>query len=426
MLDLLNKTWRPILILLAALGFFLGGYFYYYEGGGYDAPEEAKIPFEEILRPSSNFTTFTEVPRIQRGMLLMDGAHRNAFTKGEISSLLSRVSDRGYDIEFVDRRAELDEKLRAADSFAVIVPRVPYSRAEADTIERFVGKGGKLLFVADPARRSEMNSLAQRFGIAFQPDYLYNMVEHDINFQNIFIRDFFSDELTRGLGQIVLYTAGSIKSSETGLAFTDENTRSSMVERIEPFFPIVKAGNGQVVAIHDLTFMIPPQNGILDNDRLVSNIADYLTDSRRQFEVADFPHFFKGDVDILLGRAALFDVGTDVKGMLSDFQIASEVRGFEDLSRDTVFFGLYEDSPGVAQYLEVAGIQVNGTLRTPFTPHIATGDTAIILLNRTQERHVLVVLGNSKGALRDMVGRLVSGRFRLGLVSELLGVYRSP
>ena len=439
MLGLLSKTWRPLLLLLVALAFFLGAYFFHYRGS-YDPPTTVEIPFESIGMPSSSFSSFTEVPTVQRGMLLVDGAHRNNFTKGEISALLSRVTDRGYDIEFIgepsqfrgfrffslrERLPLMDEKLRQADSFAVILPQEPYVGEEADIVEKYVRKGGKLLLIADPTRGVEINSLSERFGIAFQPDYLWNMVEYDINFQNIFIRDFRPDELTRGLRQIALYTAGSIRSSSTGLAFTDGNTRSSMVESIEPFYPLVKVSDGHVLAVSDLTFMVPPQNAILDNDRLVSNIADYLTESQREFELADFPHFFKGDVEILLGRADLFDVGTELKSMLSAFQTDSEFRGVEDLTRDTVFLGLYEDSPDMAQYLEVAGIQVDDTLRTPFTPDIATERTAIILLHRTQERHVLVILGDSQGALADMVGRLRSGRFRSGLVSEFLGVYRS-
>ena len=440
MLGLLSKTWRPIAILLVALAFFLGAFFFY--RGDYEAPPTPAVPFEQIGVPSSPLSSFSETPLVQQGVLLFDGMHRNDFEKGEISTLLSRVTDRGYDIEFLgetsgfgsfrfsslslgERLFLLDEKLRQADSFAVILAGDPYDRAEVDIVQRFVEKGGKLLLIADPARGHEMNSLSERFGITFQPDYLYNQVEHDLNFQNIFVRDFTGDEITTGLREIVLYTAGSIKSSGTRLAHTDENTRSIIVERTEPFYPMVKAGDGLVLAISDLTFMIPPQNEILDNDVLVSNIANFLTESRREFELADFPHFFKGAVDILLGRATLFDVGTDLRGMLSGFQTVSELRGIEDLTRDTVYLGLYEDSLGVAQYLQFAGIQVDESLRTPFTPDISTGEAAIILLHRSATRHVLIVLGNSERVLDDMVRRLGSGQFRSGLVAELLGVYRS-
>ena len=151
-----------------------------------------------------------------------------------------------------------------------------------------------------------------------------------------------------------------------------------------------------------------------------------MTSSQRKFDLADFPHFFKEDVDILLGRSALFDVASDLRGMLSSFQIGSEIPGVEDITKDTVYVGLYEDSSDVAQYLEVAGIGLDGALRTPFTPDIVREDTAIILLHAGRDRHVLVILGDSENALRDAVSLLGSGEFRDGLVGDSVGVYRTP
>ena len=194
---------------------------------------------------------------------------------------------------------------------------------------------------------------------------MFNSVDYDINFQNIFIQDFRPDEITEGLGRIALYTAGSVKSSSPGLAYTDANTRSSIgvVEKVEPHYPIAKGGDGRVLAIYDLTFMVPPQNSILDNDRLIANIADYLTSSERKFDLDDFPFFFQDEVDILLGRSSLFDEGTEMKDLLSDFQIGSEIVGTENITQDTVFLGLYEDASDVAQYLEIAGIRIDDSVR---------------------------------------------------------------
>ena len=445
MMGLLGKTWRPALLLLSALAVFLVLRYSYF-GGSYDAPAEVKIAFESITPPSSSFSTFTEVAPVQSGLMVVDGAHGNLFEIEEISVLLSRVGVRGYDVEFIGRPTRtiggvrsfdileleerlrlLREKLRQADSFVVVLPLTPYAKAEVDVVQDFVGKGGKLLLIADPTRPHDINSLAEVFGIAFQPDYLYNTVEYDMNFQNIFVRGFRPDEITGNLSEIVLYTAGSIKSTGTGLAFTDPTTQSSLVVgRTETFYPLARGSDSRVLAVADLTFMIPPQNSIGDNDMLIANIADFLTDSERTFEVSDFPHFFGASVDILLGGDALFDVATRLKSLLGTLRIESEIQGFEDLTRDTVFLGLYEDSPGVVQYLSPAGVIVSETVRTPFTPELPTEGTALILLNKTAQRRVLVILGDTPQALLDMVGRLASGAFRDGLVDPLLGVYRTP
>ena len=440
MSDLLRKSWRPLLLAAAALAFFLGAYFSHYRGG-YDAPDAPEVALTKVTVPSSTFGVFAEAPSSREGLTVVDGAHRNDFVTQEITTLLSRVADRGYDVEFIgevsllgrfhsfglgERLALLDERLRQADSLVVIVPTIAYFKEEADIIERFVKKGGKLLLIGDPGREHDINTLAKRFELTFQPDYLYNPVEYDLNFQNIFVHEFKPDEITNGLSRVVFYASGSIKSAGAGLAFTDENTRSSIAEGGRSFAPISKAADGHVLAIGDLTFMIPPQGTILDNDRLISNIADFLTTSDRSFGLGDFPYFFRSEVDVLMARSSLVDAATAVRRLLSGSQIPAEIRGVEDIGRNTVFLGLYEDARQVVQYLDVAGIQVGDTLRTTFTPDVTLDGSAVLALYRTKDRYVLVLLGHSEDTILSMVDRLTSGAFRNGLVNDFVGVYETP
>lgn len=430
-----NKLWLLLLLPLAALIYFLAAYFHF-QGGGYDAPEAVSIPLEGIPVPSSSILTFTEVPKIQRGTLVLDATHSHSYTKAEITTLTNRVADRGFDVEYLgdvvsansesQRLEALDVALRKADSMAVILPRQPYTPAEAALIEQFVDKGGRLLLIADPTRPHRINSLAQRFGISFLPGHLYNTTEYDLNHQNIFLSDFpRTDELTQGLRRIVMYTSGSVRSAGPGLVRADTNTRSSTVHRIEPFYPVAKGRDGRVVAIFDLTFMIPPQNSILDNDRFISNIADYLTSNIREFHLTDFPYFFGDQVDLLLGQSALFEVGSDAKTLLAAFGKKADIKPVEDITSDTMYLGLYEDSFEVAQYLQLSGIQLDGSLRTPFTSEIDPTGTATIFLQATPDRHVLVVLGESPAALKAVLNQLESGTFRNGLVGDFVGVYRN-
>jgi len=431
--------------MLFGIGTFLAGYFYFYTLEGYHAPTPTVVPLHQIKSPSAAaLTQFDESPSIQKGVLLMDGIHGNDFTKTEMSPLISRVKARGYEVEFMGtvgrfgnftslsegaRLTMMEAKLRRADSLAVIVPIDGYSAEEVDLVERFIlRKGGKVLLIADPTRRHLMNNLAERFGLAFQPDFLYNTnpEQYDLNFQNILISNFREDEVTNGLDQISFYTASSIMTPNPGIAFTDGGIHSSMFEQVEPFYPMVKAAEGKLLAISDMTFMIPPRNAVLDNNKLISNIADYLTSSERTFELADFPGFFRDDVDILVGRSELFDVGGDLKDGLAEFRINSSVQGVEDITTDTIYVGLYEDATDVVQYLELAGLDVDDVIRTPFTPDIQREQTAIIMLNSSPDRQVLVLLGDSEEALRDIVVQLSMGSFRDGLVGDFVGVYRTP
>ena len=322
----------------AAVVFFLAALLFFYRGT-YDPPPSGEIPAHRIQPPVSSFTTLSEAPPIHRGTLLVDAGHNNDYRREEVSAFLTKVSQRGYDIEFLgsfsafgttsrlggsERLEDLQAGLRSADGFLVIQPVSAYTIEEVAEVQRFVlEKGGKLLLVADPTRNHSINSLADGFGITFRPDYLYNLLEYDLNFQDIFISDFRPDELTSGLGRIVLYTAGSLNSAGPGLAISDANTQSSIVKNIEPLYAMVKSRDGGVVAIGDMTFMVPPQDGIFDNAKLISNLANFLTQSQRQFDLADFPHFFRDDVDIVLGRSALVGAGAQMKGLLDDLQVVS-------------------------------------------------------------------------------------------------------
>ncbi len=117
-------------------------------------------------------------------------------------------------------------------------------------------------------------------------------------------------------------------------------------------------------------------------------------------------------------------MGTEFKSTLASLEVDSQVRGVEDVARDTVFIGLHEDSPRVSRYLAAAGIQIGENIRAPSTPDLHPEGTSIVLLNRSQDRHVLVVLAQSAEDLQDTVKLLFSGDFRTGLVDDLLGCTR--
>ncbi len=176
----------------------------------------------------------------------------------------------------MEEEEELDEELPVQGAFIIVCPQIEFSNQEMETINEFVNNGGKLLLIADPTRRGNMNSLSHEFGLIFEPDYLYNMKEYDANYRNIFVSDFKENPISKNLEKITLYTAGSISSADGGIAFVDENTFSNVIETRKGLSPIALAQESKVLAIYDLTFITEPHNGILDNNQLISNIADWL------------------------------------------------------------------------------------------------------------------------------------------------------
>jgi len=305
-------------VIVGALIVVLGrGLFFY--SGFYSAPPSEMPSYGLVVVPPAPTTEFSDVYEEGEGIILIDLAHDNAFDKEELNVLILRLVSRGLTIKFFragdDPKEELlgekeeeeeeeleeepaqegeeptteeesleepakaenlEEELTIPDAFVVICPQIEFSKEERETVDEFLNNGGKLLLIADPTRYGEMNSLSIKFGLIFEPDYLYNMKENEINYRNIFVSEFGENEVTEELKKIVLYTAGSISSADSGIAFVDENTFSSVVETRKKLSPIALAQESKVLAIYDLTFMIEPYNGILDNNQLISNIADWL------------------------------------------------------------------------------------------------------------------------------------------------------
>ena len=439
MSDLLSKNQKLLLVPGVALVFFLGAFLYYYRGV-YNPPPPPDAPLDKIVAPASAYGGPGEVvPRRDQGRVVaIDASHRNRFSRGEIVALEAKIGERGYGMELIgsfaslpgsERMPVLEAALRRADSLVVAMPGDAYSAAEVALVQRFVQRGGRLLLVGDPTRESQINSLADTFGIAFQRDYLYNMADYDLNFQYINVRNFQPDELTQGLGEITLYSAGSIRSLGPGLASTDGQTRSTLTdipaEAPQSFYTLVRGNTGQVVGLSDMTFMVPPQDSIRDNGRLLSNLVAFLTTSQRRFELADYPHFLRGEVQVIITRPELFGAATKLRGHLTSQQVTSQFSREDDLTRDAVVLGLFDDDAQLVPYLEGAGVQVGSTVGTRFTAQLPRSQTAVLVLHRSQERNVLVVLADTPDNLGSLVARLSpGGDFRVGLLDELVGVYR--
>ena len=427
------------LLPIAAGATFAGLFFFHYRGNYVPSPS-VDIPFEQIVAPELTAAPATDsgTARVQRGLVVIDALHENFFAENEIVTLSAWVANRGYDVDIVDRTdledqpgtlGLLEEKLKQADSFLVMLPQEAYTEAEADVVERFVDRGGKLLLVSDPTRPNRINDLAKRFGLEFRADYLYNTVEYDRNFRHIFVRDFQPDALTNVLDGIALYIAGSIRSSGPGIAMTDVNTKSSLIEADQDFYPIARGDRRNVLAIGDFTFMVPPYDSFLDNDKLLSNLADYLTDSRKSFNLADFPYFFRDGgeegIDILVSRDAVWDSGLQMRNGLSRFGVSSQMGAIENVGRDAVFLGLYDDAAEVNRYLLTSGVGIDEDV-VSFSNglQMERDETAITLLHREEGRHVLVILGDSTEDLSNAVEALLDGRFRWDLMNDYTGVSR--
>lgn len=428
--------WRLLVVPLVAVAVFAAEIALSYRGR-YVPPPLPRPPVERIALPSYILPQeFREVPPQRATVVVVDTAHTNLYDPQEVAVLFQRLAARGARLDYLgrpipretfltrsERLALLEEKMRFADAFLTLVPADTFTPEEVDILKRFVAKGGRVLLVGDPHRPSAVNSLANAFGITFGSDYLYNLKENGGNYQYVFFTRFAPDPLTVGLQRITLFTAGSIAASAP-LVMADANTFSSTKERYEALAPVAKDATGQVVAVADLTFLGEPFNAFTDNDRFIANLADFLTGGRRAFTLADFPHFFAGDVDVVVGRDSLLPLALQVRNLLARPERRVRIQEREDFGQDTVLLVLSQDATHVAHYLAQAGVEVGPrTIAVPFTPPVEREGTGLILLSVSGGRRALVLVAEDAKGLEGLVERLRSGAFRQQLVSDMLGLY---
>ncbi len=405
--------------------------------GGVYVPSVTTPRFDDISVAQAPAAVVVEAPADRRGVLVLDTLHRNGFQTGEVNVLLAKVTARGYSIDYLgpkdpreffraspeDRLELLRDKLRGANALVVILPREAYSAAEAKAVEEFVDKGGRLLLVGDPSRSNMINSLAEGFGLLVERGYLYNLKEHETNYQNIFVRSFRPHLLTRNLKELAFYAASSVRPTEAGLAVTDDYTYSSYTQGTG-FAPMALSSNSQVLALGDFTFMVEPFSTTADNNQLISNIAEFLTSATRKFSLADFPHFFPGEVDVQISRQSLLERGTAFRQLLQEKKRPATLVNRENVLRDTVFIGLLSDAPQVGQYLREEGIEVGQRISTPFTPDLDRNRTGLLYLYRGKERNVLILLAENESEMAALFQIVRNGRFRTGLVNQNVGLYK--
>ncbi len=474
-----------LLVVLLAVPL-IARWLYYYDGRYQPGP----VPRPDLARvaaPTPELPFFTDRPALPSdtaqvpGAIVVDRAHDNRFTTAELNVLQARLAARGRQLELAEDAQDLVGRLRYAQALAIISPGVSFTATEVQAIQTFVDKGGRLLLVGDPTRygiltddygdyagldsdATHLNSLAARFDLIFQADYLYNTVEYEGNYRNIRLTKMADGPLTGGLEQVVFYAAHSLTSGRPALIAAGGDTRSSSSERAGDLPVAVLTADGAVLALGDLTFMTEPYNTVYNNDRLVSNIADFLSGAERRYNLADFPFFFRGEADLVYVGDPVLDSdllkgGGSLQALFAGHGKALTVRQAEDTERDALFFGLYRAADEVEPYLAAAGVtlaitptatttggqagiaetsgvtvsaglsttagtqgvdqivasevtttaEISMTADVQVMGRVVLSGTAMLVLRNEGERHVMLVLAGTETGLDNAVKRLSDG-----------------
>lgn len=292
------------LIPLAALVIGFAGRTLYYYRGVYFAPT---VPTAEVSRAAEAAVVSKAAPVAAEislgGVVLVDDSHLNNFRKEEFTALFGRITAAGGQVEFYRADEPLAEALRGARAFIVTSNLSGFQPEEVLAVEAFVREGGRLLIVGDPTRLPDpntLNSLAGAFGIIYQDDYVYNLVENDDSYLNVIFHDFADHPLTEGVNEVVMRAAYSLRvGAETGLVFGDENTYSSLREQPGGVTAVALTEEGKVLALPDQTFLTAPYNTFADNDLFIDRVVIFLLSGERDFNLLDFPDFFSGETGLV-------------------------------------------------------------------------------------------------------------------------------
>ena len=359
--------------------------------GRYAPPGIAGIDSFQVALATSEYRPVADKPPASVGRVLFDLSHASNLEVDDLNPLRDRLAARGVRLEtFDDTDGSLAERLRGATALVVVAPTTAYTPDERSAIVDFVDDGGRLLLAADPTRpvppeESEegvldfasilfpasavpaINSLANAFGVVYFDDYVYNLVDNQGNYRSVkFTRFDGEHELTDGLQTVVFFASHSLRSNGRSLVSGDDNTRSPMRRGETGLTTAALAADGRALALGDISFLTSPYHVVADNDRFLSNIADWLSTDTRAWGLKEFPFLFKGPVDLVQTAGSRLDPrliaqSDALQKAFDQAGLTLNLRAEADPDRNTLFVGTFDHLEAAQALLTTAGVTVTLT-----------------------------------------------------------------
>jgi hypothetical protein len=463
-----------IALLFFVLPFMMRG-FWFYRGIYFPASRETSPDFSEftVIQPAlSTLPAYAGSGNSEGKRILFDQAHNNQYSLAEIESLRGLLLNQGAEILELRPKEDLSEKLKKADAFIIITPTDFYTEPELKAIEDFVGRGGRLLVIADPTRsvsesdrdREKSVNLANEilgtFRISFRNDYLYSLVNNEGNYRNVHIHPTGSHPLSMNLSNLVFYASHSVAALDQIILTGDETSLSSLDDQgsRHPVAAFDKSGN--VLAIGDMTFMTTPYFQVADNYQLIINISEFLLDHDRSRTLADFPNLFTRPVGIQLGEGITLD--KDLLSAIAGLKEALAVNGFSlaiveegQPGLDQIIIGIYPPNDKLRVFTEAMGLDFGEAQVAPIptsTPtqtseegfatiepsvKIATAELeftipefgkvpsqgfGFLLLKEEPDRVSLIILADSQKNAVNLLELLVKGSLEICLANDKIAI----
>ncbi len=330
-----------------------------YDGRNYTPPDVPDISMAMTPAPTITPMSVGPVdaepePPLRAGPVIVDLAHFNRLNRSSFQPLASALAERNVGLrfwlpddidifelqsltDFPDQSEALAEQLVDASGLMVASPFFLWNEKEIALVEQFVADGGRLLLISDPDIigdvASDINNLADPFGVVFNDDYLYDTSNNDKNFTHIFIADYLNQAADLQGNTVAFYGARSIDGSGVPQVRTSDTTLSSLRTGLTGFATVVIGGldanntADRVLALSDFDVLTEPYVTRFDNRMVMEHVADFLAGGERGTHLVDFPAFLGKEVALVYGSADSVD--SALLEQSSQLQLRLEASGRE-------------------------------------------------------------------------------------------------
>jgi hypothetical protein len=453
------RTKAIIAVLLLVLP--TAGRWVWFNRGLYAPPTIPELDESQLGVSLPEYSPAAEEAVARAGRVVFDLGHDNNLLVDDLTPLRERLGARGAtSLTYDGITSYLDSDLQGANALVIAAPTIDYTEAEVSAILTFIEDGGRVLLVADPTRQipvpedqaldltaillpqsavPAINSVANPLGVVYFDDYLYNLIENEDNYRNVRLTAGENDQpLTEGLEKVILFAAHSVLSDGPAILVGDENTHSDLRTGESNLAGAVLSPDGQVLALGDLTVLASPYHTVMDNDRFLSNVVDWLVSAQRVWHLEDFPYLFERPVDLVQISGEFVDPRLVAESSVLDqvMALADLTLGLRDVAdpdHDVLYVGTFDDVELVQDYLDAAGVVITiveeeeGATPTP-TPApgeeearstieveglgtVVLEGTSLFVVDSSEEQMVVIALAQDGDTVVEALDRLALADF---------------
>lgn len=255
-----------------------------------DNPEyDPSVVAPEVLEATGDIEADPVASADDSGTVVIDQGHANRISRTDIEPIVDALVRQGYDVEFYND-GNLEAYLEDADAFLVVDPGQEYLTGDADDVEEFTRNGGRLVMIGEPDRtavstgllgasittqESQLTTLAARYGMSVDTQYLYNQEHSDGTFKHVLARPTGAAGID-GIDRTAMYTAAAVTADDgTVLLRSAPNTYKSGTDDQSGEYPVAVRSNNALL-VGDKTFMRSGRYNVADNERFLAYVVEFM------------------------------------------------------------------------------------------------------------------------------------------------------